>query len=240
MADRDDFDIDLVEPDDLAELRAIASRIEPIVPGWQDPPTDLWARIAAEAGVEEAPSAAGNGAQGGGRDGTTVAEVASLDTARKRRGDGGAAPGERRGPAGMPPWTLVAAAVVAVVAVGAIALAVVRGGDEAPGDVVAASELELLVDQGAGRAELVDRDGSFELRVELSGLEADDGFLEVWMIDTEVSKLVSLGPVRDDGVYPLPAGMDPSAFPIVDVSVEPFDGDPTHSGASVLRGQLEV
>jgi hypothetical protein len=240
MADHDDFDLDLVDPDDLAELRAIASRIEPIVPGWQDPPADLWARIAAEAGVEEASPATGNGDHATGLGGTSVPGVTSLDAARHRRADGGAAPAARRGPAGMPPWLLVAAAVVAVVAVGAVALGVVRGGDEAPGDVVAASELELLVDQGSGRAELVDRDGSFELRVELSDLEADDGFLEVWMIDTEVSKLVSLGPVRDDGVYPLPAGMDPSAFPIVDVSVEPFDGDPTHSGASVLRGQLEA
>jgi hypothetical protein len=55
-----------------------------------------------------------------------------------------------------------------------------------------------------------------------------------------VSKLVSLGPLRRDGVYDLPAGLDPAAFPIVDVSVEPIDGDPAHSGDSVLRGELEV
>ena len=63
-------------------------------------------------------------------------------------------------------------------------------------------------------------------------------FVEVWVIDTEVSQLVSLGPIRADGTYDLPAGIDPSAFPIVDVSIEPLDGDPRHSGNSVLRGQL--
>ena len=59
------------------------------------------------------------------------------------------------------------------------------------------------------------------------------------MIDPEVSQLVSLGPLREDGLYDLPAGLDPEAFPIVDVSVEPIDGDPTHSGDSLLRGQLQ-
>ena len=57
-------------------------------------------------------------------------------------------------------------------------------------------------------------------------------------VHPEVQRLVSLGPVRADGTYDLPAGLDPAAFPIVDVSGERIDGDPTHSGDSVLRGQL--
>jgi hypothetical protein len=60
----------------------------------------------------------------------------------------------------------------------------------------------------------------------------------VWLIDPTVSKMVSLGPLRDDGVYDVPAGVDPFAFPIVDVSAEPVDGNPAHSGDSLLRGQL--
>ena len=58
------------------------------------------------------------------------------------------------------------------------------------------------------------------------------------MINPDVTQLVSLGPLRSDGFYELPAGIDPVSFPIVDVSVEPIDGVPTHSGNSVLRGQL--
>jgi hypothetical protein len=50
--------------------------------------------------------------------------------------------------------------------------------------------------------------------------------------------MVSLGPVRSDGRYEIPAAVDVSAFPIVDVSIEPADGVPTHSGRSVLRGTL--
>ena len=47
-----------------------------------------------------------------------------------------------------------------------------------------------------------------------------------------------LCPARADGIYTVPADVDPGEFPIVDVSVEPPDGDPTHSGVSLARGEL--
>ena len=40
-------------------------------------------------------------------------------------------------------------------------------------------------------------------------------------------------------VLDLPEGIDLAEHPIVDVSVEPLDGDPTNSGVSVARGVLE-
>ena len=85
-----------------------------------------------------------------------------------------------------------------------------------------------LASAGSGRAELVADDGTLQLRLETAALDADDGFLEVWLIDPTVTRLVSLGPLRPDGVYDLPSGVDPAAFPIVDISIEPVDGDPTH------------
>ena len=100
--------------------------------------------------------------------------------------------------------------------------------------------LDVLGDAGSGRAELVNADGVKQIRLETADLDAGDGFLEVWVIDPSVTKLVSLGPLRPDGIYDLPEGLDPAQFPIVDISVEPVDGDPTHSGNSVLRGQLTV
>jgi anti-sigma-K factor RskA len=129
-------------------------------------------------------------------------------------------------------------AIAAGIAV--IAGVVVLGGDD-PDDpvVVATATLDPLAGSGSGTAELLDTDGHLQLRVETDELDAGDGFLEVWVIDTGVERLVSLGPVRADGLYDLPAGLDPRDFPIVDVSVEPIDGNPTHSGDSLLRGQLE-
>ncbi len=135
-------------------------------------------------------------------------------------------------------WRLAAAAaVVLVVAAGAVTVA---GRDSGP-DVLASAVLEPLVDAtGPGEAELVSSDGTTRLDVSLSaaGLPDPDGYYEVWLIDREVRGMVSLGPVRDDGTYDVPSDVDVAQFPIVDVSAEPADGNPTHSGSSVLRGTL--
>lgn len=94
------------------------------------------------------------------------------------------------------------------------------------------------VDPVAG--EFVATDGTAELHLDLSGLPAPDGaFYEVWLLDPDQGRLVSLGPVRPDGTYVLPAGAAPGEWPAVDVSIEPHDGDPGHSGASVLRGPVQ-
>ena len=132
-------------------------------------------------------------------------------------------------------WAVVAAAAAAVIVAVTVAV-VARDADDDV--VVAAVELEPLGDSGAGRAELLDRDGSYQVRLETEGLDAEDGYLELWLLDPTATRLVSLGPLGADGLYDVPSGVDPGEFPVVDVSVEPVDGDPTHSGQSVLRGQL--
>jgi hypothetical protein len=85
----------------------------------------------------------------------------------------------------------------------------------------------------------VDTGDGLQLHLDTEGLDAGDGFLEVWVIDEGVTRLVSLGPERADGVYDLPPALDPEEFPVVDISSEPLDGDPAHSGESLLRGQLQ-
>ena len=37
----------------------------------------------------------------------------------------------------------------------------------------------------------------------------------------------------------VPAGVNLTDYPVVDVSLEPLDGNPAHSGTSVLRGTLQ-
>jgi Anti-sigma-K factor rskA len=68
----------------------------------------------------------------------------------------------------------------------------------------------------------------------------EDAFYEVWLMDSGAERLVSLGPVSDRGLYPLPEGLDPDTLPVVDVSLEPLDGDPAHSGDSLVRGTLPI
>ncbi|MEM9615468.1 MAG: anti-sigma factor [Actinomycetota bacterium] len=134
-------------------------------------------------------------------------------------------------------WFLSAAAVLVAV-VGAGAVLTMLASDEP--ESVSTVELAALTDLGAASAELVDGGNEFSLVVDVDGVDPGDGYLELWLIDSEITQLISLGPIQDDGVYELPAGLDPADFPVVDVSVENFDGDPSHGGASVFRGQLEL
>ena len=220
--------------DDLAALRAIGRDLSADDLGWDAPPDDLWARIEAEAfGVAAAPVIEPPateppvaeppvvGVGGGSADDTTVVPFPG-PAQRKRR------------------WLVPVAAVAAaaLIVVGIITVNATRPGDEP--ELIASVTLDVLGDAGSGRAELVNADGVKQIRLETADLDAGDGFLEVWVIDPSVTKLVSLGPLRPDGIYDLPEGLDPAQFPIVDISVEPVDGDPTHSGNSVLRGQLTV
>jgi len=41
------------------------------------------------------------------------------------------------------------------------------------------------------------------------------------------------------GSFAVPADIGLSQYPIVDISDEPFDGDPTHSSVSMVRGTIE-
>ena len=69
----------------------------------------------------------------------------------------------------------------------------------------------------------------------------EDGFREVWLLRPDVSGLVSLRTLTgSSGRFDLPAGLDLDEFSVVDVSLEQFDGDPAHSGDSIVRGALEA
>jgi hypothetical protein len=219
------LDPDAAEEAQLARLGGIVRSLSDEDIARDEPPPGLWAAIAARSG----------GARSGG-------------------------PAPATGPVGEPPSQPVplhrprrrTSARARVLAVGAAAAAVLvvvgvlvaRGDDDDP-EVVASAQLEPLPDQPAGDARPVDarivevEDGlQLDLALGESGLPEPDGFYEVWLIDPNVEGMVSLGPARSDGTYAVPPDIDVAAFPIVDVSVEPPDGVPTHSGVSVLRGTL--
>jgi anti-sigma-K factor RskA len=134
----------------------------------------------------------------------------------------------------------VAAAVAALVGAGTL-LATQRAGDNL---VLASAPLSSIGLPGApeglvGKAEVVSRDGHRFVRLKEKGVSPKSGeFLELWLIDADVKGMVSLGVVNGSGEYQLPDGLQVSDYPIVDLSTEPYDGKPTHSGASLLRGKL--
>ena len=136
-------------------------------------------------------------------------------------------------------WWLAAAAglVVGGVGGGLVAAAVLRDGDDV---VLAEAQLEALPGWSATGDALVEEaaDGRRTLVVRLSDAEAD-GFREVWLLDRDATRLVGLGVLDgDEGRFTIPVGLDLDDFAVVDVSAEPFDGDPAHSGDSILRGEL--
>jgi anti-sigma-K factor RskA len=84
-----------------------------------------------------------------------------------------------------------------------------------------------------------DADGVRSIVVDMDAVVPSGDVREVWLIRSDASGLVSLGLLDGDtGRFPVPAGIDLAEFSLVDVSAEPVDGDPAHSGDSIVRGEL--
>lgn len=184
------------------------------------PTQDVWAGITAELGI----SAANNAPE-------ASADVVQLASSRRR-------------------WTTswLVAAVAAGVVAGAVLTAaggVLTDDEQAPvaaPPVVAETTLAALPEkQGTGRAEIVETGQGKELVVDVSNLTSGDGFYEVWLIDPDTFQMVGLGALTNaEGRFPIPDGLDLREYRVVDVSLEPFDGDPVHSRDSLVRGELDV
>lgn len=198
---------------DDRDLIALARTLRPIDAERHDVPGDLWSRI--EAAVAESPTAAAPPV-------SPAAVVVSLHDRRRRRA------------IGLIGGIGVAAALV-------LAVFLVRGAGHSGRELAAAplsnAGLASFPQEPTGTARLVIDHGReyVEVRVDHTPSAADH-YLELWLIDRNVSGMVSLGPYHGNGRYAVPAGVDPTRFPVVDLSVEPTDGVPTHSGVSVVRG----
>lgn len=135
-------------------------------------------------------------------------------------------------------WVLAASlVVVAGVAVGGWAV-----GQRTAVVEVAAASLDAFPDHpGAVGAAVLEEtpDGTRMVRVELEADEAADSYREVWLITKDASALVSLGVLEGtEGTFTVPDEIDVSQYVLVDVSNEPNDGQPGHSGDSIVRGEL--
>lgn len=196
----------------------------------ETPPERVWEGIADE--LQLGRQATGEGSAG---DGSAAPETPPRADAAPTAPVG---PASRRGRGARLLFALAASAAVIFVLAGA--WAVFR---PAPIVEVASATLAAFPDHpGAeGTATVVETsDGEREVRVELEGGEADDGYREVWLITEDASALVSLGVLEGaTGTFPVPDGIDLHDYVLVDISLEPADGDPAHSGDSIVRGALD-
>jgi anti-sigma-K factor RskA len=134
---------------------------------------------------------------------------------------------------------LAAAAVLVLVVLGT-ALGALVAGDGGPG---AGREVALAaVGDGPPGAHAAARLRATTMQLTVSGLPrvGAGGFYEVWMM-RDATHLVALGSFRvgADGRarVRLPVPASPRRFPVLDISREAADGDPAHSGHSVLRSR---
>ncbi len=214
-----------------AELTAALRDPQPL----ERPSAAVWERIAVQLGAPDAGSAPSGGsrrATGGG-----TADAGSVPAAGSSTPAGGTVtPLRRRNDR---PWIrriALAAAASFALGVGSMAAWNTLAGRPSV-EVIQSIGLEPLPGWSAeGSASLKSVNGELVLVVDLPDV-AVDGYREVWLIDREVQRLVSLGTMNGDHAeFAIPAGLDLQEYVIVDVSREDFDGDPTHSGDSIVRG----
>lgn len=151
---------------------------------------------------------------------------------------------DRRRPRRWAPAAIAAAALVVGVLGG---LGAARLGDPAPAAGAATQLNALPAYPGAHGTATVEQgaDGARTLVVTMAMPATADagGSLEVWMSDSRAEDMVAIGTLAQGTTarLPLPAGMDLTTHPIVDVSLEGAgDADPAHSAVSVVRGRLRV
>jgi hypothetical protein len=148
------------------------------------------------------------------------------------------------------PWSRFAVPVAAAVLGLAVGLGVGYTASSAPTEpdstvVALLVPIGDLDPRGTGQVAMARSGDEDRMRVSLEGVSdlAGGDYLEVWLLDRDGTRLVSLGGLTPGdggyhGTFTVPDGLPFAEFSTVDVSVERWDGDPAHSKQSVLRGDL--
>lgn len=206
--------------DSLQELRSIAGQVEDL-PRMVSPPEDVWNRIGTDLGFMTASIQPAQDRSTSDRDRFTLRQV--LRPSRR--------------------LTAVAASVAAVVGIGVGVIGTLLATSNDPGRPAteAVVRLEPLAGKsGDGNADLLQGTGGPRLQISATGLAQTSGFYEVWLINEDGKRMVALGVLNPEtgGTFQIPADVAGQGYRIVDVSLEPDDGNPEHSHNSIIRGTL--
>ena len=194
------------------------------------PPADLFARIEAAIGAHDAPVGASTAAKAEVSD-ASVGHLGDARAARERQD-------ARRFPLG---WATGLAA--AGIAIGLLTGRVLWQGPAPEPASVATAQLDTLdTRERLGSATLLRTPEGIDLRVATSPLDPGPGYLEVWLINSDGKRMVSIGVLRGDGpeTFPISQALIDQGYVVVDISREGFDDRPEHSGDSLARGTLSV
>jgi anti-sigma-K factor RskA len=240
----------LTDPD----LRAEVERLRPVVSRLENRPSDAWEP--AEPPALDIAAIVGSGATSTAPAPAAVADPSETADAAPERGGAAPAtePAEPRRPRrslaerlgfGWPAIAATAVSALLILAVG-IGVGTQLGGDEGSTseEPVTALSLDRIGDEvpdGASGEVLLTGGAGDQLTLDVSGLDetGDREYYELWLLGDE-GELVSLGsfrvPADGSSQIEVPLPVDPDRYSYFDVSIEPDDGSPEHSGRSVLRG----
>jgi len=135
-------------------------------------------------------------------------------------------------------WQLLAAGVCLLAGIG-LGRLVWGPGEPAP-QVVSSVQLSALDgSQTLGRADLLEEGGTTELRVSTAAMPSTPGYVEVWLLNDDGQRMLSLGVLdATKAVFAVPPSALAQGYRIVDLSREHYDNDARHSGDSIMRGTL--
>jgi len=217
--------------DALATLRDTMTTLRDPAPVLVAPPASVWHAVEAELDREPGTTARPEPTAGPAH---PASAVPTGDELAHRR----AARGERR----RFPLAWVAGAAAAGLVIGVVGTRAVDDDQGEPVVTVASTSLDTLdTQQARGTADVVRHDGRLDLTVSTQPIDPDGGYLEVWLINKDLKRMVSVGvlePSESGQSFAIPQELLDQGYVIVDISREGFDEAPEHSGDSVVRGTL--
>ena len=244
----DGCDLCTATVEELSHAMVLASRAE-LPPTWNRPPDSLWSRIE-EAIVLESATPPGSAQEVSAQEvsGPGVSATEDLTTAEPSAIAPVSVLGARRPPraprAGrrVVPWAAGMAA--AGLAIGLLTgRALWSESPPAPATIAQAQLDTLDTNQRLGQARVIRAGGSVDLTVATTApFDALGGFIEVWLINKDGERMVSVGVLQGGApeTFPITQTLIDQGYVIVDISREGFDNKPQHSGDSLARGTLRA
>ena len=212
------------------------------------PPSSVWAAIHGELGLAPELAADLLAAVATREPEATVTSLAGASSQRDERVEREQRDDRRGGGSVDRRWWPIAVAAGVVGVLAGVAIGAATGGfglfgGAASQTVLATARLDAFPGWSATGEALLeqDDDGVRSIVVDLDAPVPSGDVREVWLIRSDASGLVSLGLLDgSSGRFAVPEGIDLDEFTLVDVSAEPVDGDPAHSGDSIVRGELSA
>lgn len=214
-----------------------------------EPSPAVWGRIRSEIDAEAAAAAAVEADVEAGEMSQMAPDMASESpSATSHVASGRAGRARRRRRSRMVVPIAVAALVVGLVAGTGVGIWWQSAQSASSGVVIAGAELDPFPEWADSRGSAVVEvlaDGTRQVVVDVDTAgeagPADAQLREVWLISADGTALVSIGFLDGaEGRFDVPSGVDLAEYTLVDVSAEPDNGDATHSGDSIVRGQLRT